>query len=394
MSGYPSILVDEERDAPGAMAAAAAAANGRNNNNGAAASSYLPPVAGVPSRLPAQMAPAPSPAAAPVGSGSGAAAAAAAVAARALGGGNGAGASSASGYSPVTTPRRRGAGADAFARQKSGAFADGLPLPPPHSAPSPAAAATNNNNGNGPFAGAPLAPPPATAAAHHYPPVATSGIMGTVPPHQPQQQQQQQQAYNPMQPYRTSAGGVPPAPSGPSAPSPFAAAAQALACQQRAIWRPRVPPRPLERALSWSGLLLVLAYLAATAYYLYVRGTVSLQMGRQTPYGALVFAVELLGLASVLPYAAMLVVYTRPARGSRGLPADDGRVALPLDKRFHVRVLVPCYKEPLAVVRNTVNAALGAHLPPGVQRTVYLCDDGGDPDKAALMAKLGPQGGR
>jgi cellulose synthase/poly-beta-1,6-N-acetylglucosamine synthase-like glycosyltransferase len=140
-------------------------------------------------------------------------------------------------------------------------------------------------------------------------------------------------------------------------------------------------------------LLLVLMFLAATGFYLYVRGTVSLQMGKQTPYGAFVFAVELMGLAAVLPYAAMLVVYTAPT-GSMGLPADDGRVILPPEKRFHVRVLIPCYKESMGVIKNTVNAALGAHLPPGVTRTVYLCDDGNDKEKKALMAKLHAQGGR
>jgi hypothetical protein len=349
MAEYPSILVDEKRDAPGAMAAAAAAQQQRQQQQQPSATTpttFLPPVAPFPSRLPAQVAPAPSPAAAPIGSSGGGGFYATAAAA-----------ASASSHSPASTPRRR---------RRNDAFADGLPLPP--------------SSGGGASA---AAPPPAPAPAY-YPHVAASAAMATVQPPQP--------PYNPMQPYRTSGGGPPP-PVAATA-SPFAQAAQALAGKQRLVWQPRTPPRPLERRLSWGGLLLLLMFLAATSYYLYVRGTVSLQMGKQTPYGAFVFAVELMGLASVLPYALMLVVYTAPTPQSRGLPADDGRVILPAEKRFHVRVLVPCYKEPLAVVKNTVNAALGALLPPGVSRTVYLCDDGGDAEKAALMAKLHAQGGR
>jgi endoglucanase len=53
--------------------------------------------------------------------------------------------------------------------------------------------------------------------------------------------------------------------------------------------------------------------------------------------------------------------------------------------RFHVRVLVPCYKEELSVIAATVQAALDADLPPGARRTVYLCDDGNSPDKRAWI---------
>lgn len=46
-----------------------------------------------------------------------------------------------------------------------------------------------------------------------------------------------------------------------------------------------------------------------------------------------------------------------------GHRADDGY-------RFHVRVLVPCYKEPLEVVSATLNAARGAYLPEKTKRTM------------------------
>lgn len=53
--------------------------------------------------------------------------------------------------------------------------------------------------------------------------------------------------------------------------------------------------------------------------------------------------------------------------------------------RFTVRVLVPCYAEPLSVVSATVTAAMVADLPPGVSRELYLCDDGKDPTKRVWL---------
>lgn len=43
-------------------------------------------------------------------------------------------------------------------------------------------------------------------------------------------------------------------------------------------------------------------------------------------------------------------------------------------------------QEPLGVVRATLEAVLDASLPPGCTRTVYLCDDGADPEKKAFVA--------
>ena len=43
---------------------------------------------------------------------------------------------------------------------------------------------------------------------------------------------------------------------------------------------------------------------------------------------------------------------------------------------YHVRVVIPCYKEPLDVIQKTVLAALYAQLPTGCSRTgglLYLC---------------------
>ncbi|KAG1680163.1 hypothetical protein FOA52_000276 [Chlamydomonas sp. UWO 241] len=56
--------------------------------------------------------------------------------------------------------------------------------------------------------------------------------------------------------------------------------------------------------------------------------------------------------------------------------------------RFNVHVLVPCYKEPLEIIVNTIIAALGAPMPHGGRRTIYLLDDGNSPEKRAFIASL------
>ncbi len=54
--------------------------------------------------------------------------------------------------------------------------------------------------------------------------------------------------------------------------------------------------------------------------------------------------------------------------------------------------MVPCYKEDLGVIQATVTAAMEAKLPPGVKRTLYLCDDGKDPNKKLWLESTFPAG--
>jgi cellulose synthase/poly-beta-1,6-N-acetylglucosamine synthase-like glycosyltransferase len=55
-----------------------------------------------------------------------------------------------------------------------------------------------------------------------------------------------------------------------------------------------------------------------------------------------------------------------------------------LTARAPPQVLVPCYKEGIEVVEATLRAVLMADLPHTTTRTVYLCDDGKDPQKEYL----------
>lgn len=54
-----------------------------------------------------------------------------------------------------------------------------------------------------------------------------------------------------------------------------------------------------------------------------------------------------------------------------------------------MRVLVPCYRESLAIIQRTVLAAKRADRPPGVRVAIYVCDDGADAKKRAWVAQLG-----
>ena len=53
---------------------------------------------------------------------------------------------------------------------------------------------------------------------------------------------------------------------------------------------------------------------------------------------------------------------------------------------YHVRVLIPTYKETLEIVAKTVHAAYNAPLPYNCLRTIYVCDDGKDGSKRKWSA--------
>lgn len=69
-----------------------------------------------------------------------------------------------------------------------------------------------------------------------------------------------------------------------------------------------------------------------------------------------------------------------------GSAAADAQVSEP----YHVRVLIPCYREPLAIIVKTINASYDALLPAGCHRTIYVCDDGLDPKLRRFCRAMGP----
>uniref|UniRef100_A0A383V9F4 Glycosyltransferase 2-like domain-containing protein n=1 Tax=Tetradesmus obliquus TaxID=3088 RepID=A0A383V9F4_TETOB len=185
-------------------------------------------------------------------------------------------------------------------------------------------------------------------------------------------------------PLGTSASGRISSSSGSSI-APLPTAPPAADCKHAVSWGSR---KPLRKDASWFAVMAALLYAAATIYYLYVRIAFTLDM-KDKWYSCCVLAVEIIGITAVIPYAALNCVHTHPT-GSPGLPADDGFTEP--DKKFTVRVLVPCYKESLGTVSATVAAAMEVALPPGVTRELYLCDDGKDAEKRAWLEHTYGQG--
>ncbi|KAL6758967.1 hypothetical protein V8C86DRAFT_3133901, partial [Haematococcus lacustris] len=130
--------------------------------------------------------------------------------------------------------------------------------------------------------------------------------------------------------------------------------------------------------------------LSKAVYYFMVR-LQGLAMAGWQPYPLFIICLELVGQTAFLPYAILLLRSVYPI-GSPGLPPRTDKEAstaamggmtprtdqTAFDCRLHVRVLVPCYKEPMEVVVATIMAAV----------TVYLCDDGKDPEKKAFIEAL------
>jgi cellulose synthase/poly-beta-1,6-N-acetylglucosamine synthase-like glycosyltransferase len=107
----------------------------------------------------------------------------------------------------------------------------------------------------------------------------------------------------------------------------------------------------------------------------------------------LVLLIEIISSTATFGYAILLVKYSK-SRRTKGLPIPKKGQQPDLDNlKFHVRVLIPCYKESCELVKLTVLGALKAPLPKDTLRTVYLCDDGKDPQKEEMIRELNAEWG-
>ena len=88
-----------------------------------------------------------------------------------------------------------------------------------------------------------------------------------------------------------------------------------------------------------------------------------------------------LQLASLRPMATRACTLWRRA----GWPSRDAAHTQALHP-YHIRVLIPTYKETLEIVAKTVHAAYNAPLPSSCLRTIYVCDDGKDASKRKWCA--------
>ncbi|PSC71157.1 Six-hairpin glycosidase [Micractinium conductrix] len=140
-----------------------------------------------------------------------------------------------------------------------------------------------------------------------------------------------------------------------------------------------------QRKVNPWGLTVFLAYIGAFCFYIWARAAHTLSLGPYLWYGALVLAIEILGGLAMLPYGLCLTM--RVTNGRAPPPDEKGNVSTSLS--YHIRVVVPCYKEPLDVIQKTFTAALVAPIPTNCSRTVYLLDDGRDVDKKKFVHGLG-----
>ena len=110
-------------------------------------------------------------------------------------------------------------------------------------------------------------------------------------------------------------------------------------------------------------------------------------------YGVLVLLIEIISSTATFGYAVLLIKYSK-SRRTKGLPIPKKGQQPDLDNlKFHVRVLIPCYKESVELVKLTTLGALKAPLPKDTLRTVYLCDDGKDPAKEEMVRELNNEWG-
>jgi endoglucanase len=134
------------------------------------------------------------------------------------------------------------------------------------------------------------------------------------------------------------------------------------------------------------GCAVFFMYILALGFYLWVRITKTLDLGPYLSYGIIVLIVEMLGSTTVVMYGVNLLLEPVLQRYDMD-PTSPGRTRV--KNPYHVRVLVPCYKESLDILRRTIMAAYDADLPAGCSRTIYLCDDGKDPKKRKWVDSLG-----
>lgn len=131
-----------------------------------------------------------------------------------------------------------------------------------------------------------------------------------------------------------------------------------------------------QTRMNWSGCSVMLCYFGILCFYLYIRVSKTLDLGQYFWYGIIVLIVEIMGASTTLLYGVNLLLH--PVY--QPVPKDEsGKPMVTL--AYHVRVLVPCYKESLEILARTCSAALEAVLPEGCTQSVYLCDDGGDATK-------------
>ncbi len=107
--------------------------------------------------------------------------------------------------------------------------------------------------------------------------------------------------------------------------------------------------RPVTKHWNLIGVAIFLYFVATAIYYFYIRATRTLNMG-YTAYGVIVLLIEIISSTATFGYAILLVKYSK-SRKTKGLPIPKKGEEPDMDNLlFHVRVLIPCYKESTELV--------------------------------------------
>jgi endoglucanase len=135
-------------------------------------------------------------------------------------------------------------------------------------------------------------------------------------------------------------------------------------------------------------MMLYFTFILTACFYFYARinhGMGGLSAGLQS-YSYFVLFVEVLGSLNMLFYACWL--FARPINDDVFPEAMANGDLPPLRRKYTVRVLIPCFKESLAIIQRTVLAARRADRPAGLRVIIYVCDDGADDRKSAWVSSL------
>eukprot|EP01023_Acetabularia_acetabulum_P045661 TRINITY_DN463_c0_g1_i1.p1 TRINITY_DN463_c0_g1~~TRINITY_DN463_c0_g1_i1.p1 ORF type:complete len:1207 (+),score=229.86 TRINITY_DN463_c0_g1_i1:181-3801(+) len=142
-----------------------------------------------------------------------------------------------------------------------------------------------------------------------------------------------------------------------------------------------------QKRLSIFGALISALYVLALLFYLYVRIRYSLVgLGAFTWYGVLLLISETFGATGMM-FSAIVMVW-KPVM--QPYLADDGcTLHQPLRRSYNIRILIPCYKESVEIVKKTVEEAVKCFTPQGVNVFIYICDDGKDAKKKEWVNSSG-----
>lgn len=136
-----------------------------------------------------------------------------------------------------------------------------------------------------------------------------------------------------------------------------------------------MPHPTICRRWNWGAIAAYVIMLATLVFYFYVRIRYTFPR-HYLGYSIFILVFEIIGSSNTL----LQGLYLLRRKEYNYVPNETGR--LPLSRAFHVRVMLPCYRESVELIQATAYACIRAELPAGCYRTVYICDDGKDPEKA------------